>query len=608
MDRRNWIRRGGWLAAGVAGLVVGGTLLPSPGKKTERSTKPGARGTANYSVSVDLRDALKQAARKRADLKRSASRRAGQETATHAQAVPATAGQRKRGSASLPSGGRRQWKQIPEFHRRGFEQLKAQANAGRNGLRAMQTLFMAQRDRAATKAINDRNKRPKAKKYEGLGYRDEFPESWQPPDPVCAAGPNHVLEAVNDDFTVLDKRGRVVLDDGAGNHSLDFNSFFGTIPGSEEVDWFDPRCLYDESSGRFFLAVAGLDLLEFDESWFAVAVSNTSDPTGTWTIHGTRTDRDGNTPSGDFGDFPDIGIRGDFFVASFNQFDLVTNEFQYAKVRVFSKAALLNPGSVSYVDFINLQEEDGSLADTLRTCKHRGANDAFYMVSCKFDSGNTASIWRLTGTPANPSLSSTMVGGLAPYGIPPAARQPGAPTSLSFNAIDTSDARLFCAVAEDNQIVTAHNTAYLWPKSSELECAIHWFQLNAEAGFEAVVQQGIYGGKGFDYYYPALDTSAGKSPGIAMVFSRSGPRENPGVRTTSRNARLAAGQLRPSKLLRAGNGPFTPEDDFLRWGDYSGADRDPANPAQVFLVGEYSNTRLANNPNAWGTQLGVVKP
>ncbi|MEI6851257.1 MAG: fibronectin type III domain-containing protein [Bacteroidota bacterium] len=95
---------------------------------------------------------------------------------------------------------------------------------------------------------------------------------YYPPDCNGAAGPNHFMQAINTTYAIYSKTGTLM----AGPTAM--NTLFSGLPGATYNDG-DPIILYDDQAQRF-LAV------EFSISgtndYMLVAVSTTSDPTGTW--------------------------------------------------------------------------------------------------------------------------------------------------------------------------------------------------------------------------------------------------------------------------------------------------------------------------------------
>ncbi|MEP7113252.1 MAG: hypothetical protein ABI862_08305 [Ilumatobacteraceae bacterium] len=155
--------------------------------------------------------------------------------------------------------------------------------------------------------------------------------SLEPPDQALCVGPSHVLEAVNDVLRVYTKDGL------PASPVISLNEFFGYTPAinrtTGEFGAFatDPICHFDADSGRFFFVMLTLDqdpvLGQFTgKNRLDIAVSNTDDPTGTWTRYklpvqddGTEGTPDHNcdpevtpppgmtNPSACIGDFPHIG-------------------------------------------------------------------------------------------------------------------------------------------------------------------------------------------------------------------------------------------------------------------------------------------------------------
>ena len=83
------------------------------------------------------------------------------------------------------------------------------------------------------------------------------------------------------------------------NHAVDLNSFYGYAPAVNRTTGIrgqfvtDPSCLYDAATQRFFVTVLTLETVPTTGAFthvnhLDIAVSNTADPTGTWTIYRLR--------------------------------------------------------------------------------------------------------------------------------------------------------------------------------------------------------------------------------------------------------------------------------------------------------------------------------
>jgi len=137
--------------------------------------------------------------------------------------------------------------------------------------------------------------------FQGLNFHDQrFANggnqfSVEPPDQGLCVGNGFVLETVNDVLQVYDAAGNALLN---GGQAVDLNTFYGYPPaivrtgphaGERGPSITDPSCLYDQAIGRFIhialtLDHVGLTAALNGNNHLDIAVSNTGDPPGTWTI------------------------------------------------------------------------------------------------------------------------------------------------------------------------------------------------------------------------------------------------------------------------------------------------------------------------------------
>src|SRR5258706_687424 len=189
----------------------------------------------------------------------------------------------------------------------------------------------------------------------------------EPPDQGMCVGNGYVVEAVNDVLNVYStSTGQSALPDNTStnivagfptdvNHAVDLNSFFGYAPAINRTTGVraqfvtDPSCLYDAATQRFFVVV--LTLETFPNGAFThvnhldLAVSQTSNPAGLWTIYRTDVTNDGpNTaginPGPYLGDYPHIGADANGFYITTNAYPWCCNGFSGAPISAFSKAQL----------------------------------------------------------------------------------------------------------------------------------------------------------------------------------------------------------------------------------------------------------------------------
>jgi hypothetical protein len=142
--------------------------------------------------------------------------------------------------------------------------------------------------------------------------------SVEPPDQGLCAGNGWVVEPVNDMIGIYSEAG------GARSKSEDLNTFFGypaqinRTTGVEGPQVTDPSCLYDAASGKFIVDVLTYEV-DSDGNPTGVnhidlAVSQTSDPNGSWSLYSFAAQDDGTqgTPSHPacpcLGDYPHVGM------------------------------------------------------------------------------------------------------------------------------------------------------------------------------------------------------------------------------------------------------------------------------------------------------------
>ena len=204
--------------------------------------------------------------------------------------------------------------------------------------------------------------------------------SLEPPDQgLCVGqdgnGNTRVLEVLNDVMGVYSTTG--VLQTGP----TALNAFFGYPPaiirGSHPVFGpfvTDPSCLYDARTGHWFLDVLTLDVVPSSGAFTGtnhldLAVSQTSDPTGKWTVYHIPVQDDGTqgtpnhhcspgtgtpppNPNACLGDYPHIGSDANGIYITTNEYSLFGPEFHGAQIYAFSKVQLAaTPATISVTQF-----------------------------------------------------------------------------------------------------------------------------------------------------------------------------------------------------------------------------------------------------------------
>jgi len=305
----------------------------------------------------------------------------------------------------------------------------------------------------------------------------------EPPDQGMCVGNGYVLEAVNDVLNVYDTNGNSLLPANAVGGAVDLNSFYGYAPAIDRAHGnvraqfvTDPSCLYDAATGRFFVTVLTLEARPNGSftlvNHLDTAVSNTSDPTGSWTIYrvdvtNDGTDTGGQNPGPYLGDYPHIGADANGYYITTNAYAWCCNGFAGAQVYAFSKAQMAaGAANVTMVHLdtsgtVNAPSDAGatqpgftvwpaqSPANQFNT--DNGGTE-FFMSSNAADEathpvagfgGNYVSnqivVWSLTNTSSlnssSPAVSlSNKIVGVETYAMPPKQQQPGSGTPATAAA------------------------------------------------------------------------------------------------------------------------------------------------------------------------------
>jgi hypothetical protein len=206
--------------------------------------------------------------------------------------------------------------------------------------------------------------------------------SLEPPDQgLCANGSgsgSRVLEVINDVLAVYDTSGNMI----AGPKAL--NGFLGFAPAIVRSSppvfgpfVTDPSCLYDAATDRWYLDVLTLDTDPANGKYVGtdhldLAVSNSNDPAGTWTVYHIAVQDDGTAgtpnhgcssgggtppawvtnPTACFGDYPHIGADTNGLYLTTNEYSFFGPEFHGAQIYAFSKAQVAaHPATLTMSQF-----------------------------------------------------------------------------------------------------------------------------------------------------------------------------------------------------------------------------------------------------------------
>jgi hypothetical protein len=421
------------------------------------------------------------------------------------------------------------------------------------------------------------------------GLVDNF--TFFPPDPTIAVGPQHYIETVNQRLGISAKTttfSTTMSLNGAGPGTGLFQSV------GAGASTFDPKCLFDQYSGRFM--VVALENPSPTQSFIDIAISDDSNPNGTWFTY--RTNALTTVLGQSCGvDYPGFGVDADAIYVATNLFTTPvgpTATFAGVKYRVYQKAAMLSGGTAVFTDLLS------TTAASVQATHPYGTPSAAYFVSAF--SPTTLQLDAITDPLGAVTMTTTFVT-VPTFGFPVG----GAPQLGSAVTLDVLDGRIMNADWRNGRLYTAHGVTV------GTRTLARWYEIATNgfpAGTPSLVQTGdIDLGAGIHTWYPAISVNAADD--VAVVFARSASTERPSVQVVSRSVTDPAGTM--SSPITISPAPQTGQVPYVdpiggnpsRWGDFFGIAIDPADNFTFWGVGECL-IKFVGFPTTptWATAIG----
>jgi hypothetical protein len=399
-----------------------------------------------------------------------------------------------------------------------------------------------------------------------------------PPDTMGAVGPNHFVELLNGRYAVYNKTtGALVQGKTQNNFWRDAGLTIGsTFPARS----FDPRIVYDKSSGHWF-ASAAADF-ESVNSRILVGVSNTSDPTQGWRAFDFDVDASNLREA----DFDTLGVNQNGVYVAANLFTVDPDSPLDTQVAVLAlNKANLIAGAPTGTLFNNIDGFGTGFSPQPVVDYDTGSNpELLYSV---FNNDAFLKRAQIVG-PGEGNALSVESGflDLPPFAEAGMAHQPG-----SDDSIDAGDTRFSSSLVKQNGKIWGVHTV----KNGD-HAALNWFRLDAGSG--DLEEEGIIGDSTNDYYYGSI---AVNPVGFVVVgYTRSSDTEFASSYGSTGLFNGTATLFDTPLLLKAGTVAYDQKGTGTenRWGDYSATWVDPINPARFWTIQEW-----ASGPKQWSTQI-----
>ena len=404
------------------------------------------------------------------------------------------------------------------------------------------------------------------------GFTGVFNTGWTPPDPHMAVGPNNIVLMTNGAIAFYDKDGTQTFQD----EIEDTYGFWGSVGATSFV--FDPEVLYDELSGRFFaMAAEAYAPPSSSKSYVLVAVSDDSDPNGTWYKYRFDT----SALAGDLFDSPNIGVDEDVVYITGDGFGISSNYPVYA----FDKASLLagNPPAITRSTTLTTSTQSAGIPPV-----SYDDPPAYYMVEHRENLSSTSvrliALRDPLGSPYFTTYSLTV----------PTYRRPANPPQQGTSVRpEMFDARFWSVAYRNGSLWATHHVDSSRVRARWYEIAMNgWPDSGSNP---SLVQSGeIDLGSGIYTYFSSITVN--ECGDAAISAARSGSSEYISMITTYRMSGDALGTFRTPVIQKASDGPYSTD----RWGDYSAISADPADTGAFWGHHEYSQS------NSWRTWVARI--
>lgn len=404
-----------------------------------------------------------------------------------------------------------------------------------------------------------------------------------PPDTHGAVGPSHVVAMLNSVIVVRTRAGALSV-------SLSLAAFWS--PVYTGGDAYNPRVLYDHDSDRW-MATAVADSFSAS-SRLLIAVSATSDPTGTWAFNSLDVD----SANVVWANYPSMGFNSKWIVVQTNMYGISSGNFSRSHIYVFDKAALYAGSGAPYTRI-----SDSTIGATQVPAVTFGSSTMYLLQEWDGYAGELR-LYSITGSigsevlsvVATPKITSPWLSG-STY----------CPQAGGFDSISCGDSRIQNVVLRNNRLWAVHSVELL---DNDVEAiprtSIQWWKLSTVGG---VLDHGRIDDPSGQTYYSYPSIAVNKNNGVLIGYSIFSPTTFASAAYSFRAATDPDSALLSTVVFKAGLAHYskTAGGDENRWGDYSNTVVDPSNDTDMWTIQEYAASP-SGGVDRWGTWWAHIVP
>jgi hypothetical protein len=429
----------------------------------------------------------------------------------------------------------------------------------------------------------------------GVGNGDYgFAPNAAPPDTNGAVGATQYVQWVNESFAVFDKSTGAIA---AGFPKAGNTLWTGFGGGCEANNDGDPIVQYDKAANRWVLTQFSVTNPSTYGYLQCVAVSTTSDATGTYNRYAF------SYGSTQFNDYPKLGVWPDGYYVTFNIFNN-GQTFAGSKLCAYDRAKMLTGAAATQECFQLSTSYGGVLPSDLDGTIAPPAGSPNFLMNF---GTNSLNLWKFHAdftTPANATLTG-------PTNIPVAAftsacgggtcvPQPGTNTKLDSLADRLMYRLAYRRFVDGHEsLIVNHSVKVSGTKRSEVD-GVRWYELRTPNTSPTVFQQGTFAPDGTSRWMGSI--AMDKLGNIALGYSASSGSVFPSIRYTGRVPTDPLGTMEAENSILAGGG--SQNGNLHRWGDYSAMTVDPADDCTFWYTSEYEKSSGSFN---WSTRIASFK-
>ncbi|HME31117.1 MAG TPA: hypothetical protein VKG65_00045, partial [Terriglobales bacterium] len=311
--------------------------------------------------------------------------------------------------------------------------------------------------------------------FEGLGQGEYgFAVTYAPPDTDGAVGATQYVQWVNGSFAIFDKSSGALIAGPAAGNTL-WSGFGG---GCEANNDGDIVVLYDKLANVWVMSQFSVSTTPYLQ---CIAVSTTSDATGTWYRYSFQ--------YSSFDDYPKMGVWPDAYYETFNMFQ-GGSYFVGADACAYNRTAMLAGQSATQICFQQSSAVGGLLPSDLDGTTAPPAGSPNYMLYFGTNSLNLYKFHVDFNTPSNSSFTGPTVINVAAFsplcGGGSCVPQPG-----TSNTVASLGDRLMYRLAYRNfgsheSLVVNHSVAVSGGGG------VRWYEIQNPLGTPILAQQGTF--------------------------------------------------------------------------------------------------------------------